>query len=173
MFDDFSLQDTQVFVRFRVFLSSLYLVVPFCQLDIVCYISLQACRIFLCQIPFMPWLYIVTARIREANSFLVFAIRLMSSMYIRWLIFSCDLLSLYPLVHFPSKCLSGIIAILNGNWDSTSPWKIPLWIFASAKILPYDVYFILQIFLVFSIRFNTSSDICIFWGSLLSSFARP
>ena len=36
---------------------------------------------------------------------------LMSSMFIKWLIFSCDLLSLYPAVHFLRMWLSGIMAI--------------------------------------------------------------
>ena len=59
----------------------------------------------------------------------------MSCMYIRWLIFSCNLLSLYPAGYFLSMWLSGIIAIMNSNGDSASPWKIPLWAFASAKLL--------------------------------------
>ena len=36
-------------------------------------------------------------------------------MYIRWLIFSCDLLSLYPAVHFLTMWFSGIMAIINNN----------------------------------------------------------
>ena len=58
----------------------------------------------------------------------------MSSMYIKWMIFSCDLLSLYPDVHFLSMYLSGIIVITNNIGDSASPWNIPLWIFASAQL---------------------------------------
>ena len=54
-------------------------------------------------------------------------------MYIWWLIFSCDLLSLYPAVHFLSMWYSGIMAILNSRGDCTSPWKMLLWIFVSAK----------------------------------------
>ena len=38
-------------------------------------------------------------------------------MYIRWLIFSCDLLSLYPAVHFLSSWLSGIMAIMNSDYE--------------------------------------------------------
>ena len=45
----------------------------------------------------------------------------MLSMYIKWLIFSCDLLSMYPAVHFLSMGLSGIMAIINSNGDSESP----------------------------------------------------
>ena len=47
----------------------------------------------------MSWLYILTSYIR-VSSYSFFANSLISSMYIRWLIFSCDLLSLYPAVHF-------------------------------------------------------------------------
>ena len=88
-----------------------------------------------------------------------FANSLMSSMYIRWLIFSCDLLSLYPAVHFLSMCLSSIIAIMNNNSDNASPWNIPLWMFASTKLFPPAVNSNLQVFIVFSIKFMTSSDI--------------
>ena len=42
----------------------------------------------------------------------------MSSMYIKWLIFSKDLLSLYPAVHFLSMWLSDIMVIMNCNADS-------------------------------------------------------
>ena len=58
-------------------------------------------------------------------------------MYIKWLIFSSDLLSLYLAVHFLNMWLSGILAIMNINGDRASPWKIPLWIFALTKLLPY------------------------------------
>ena len=79
----------------------------------------------------------------------------MSSMYIRWLIFSCDLLSLYPAVHFLSKWFSGIMGITYSKGERASPWKIPLWIFASAKLLPPAVNSTLQVFLVFSRKFIT------------------
>ena len=74
----------------------------------------------------MSWLYILTACIRTSSSFLFFANSLMSSKYIRYLIFSCDLVSLYPAVHFLSMWLSGIMAIMNSKGDRASPWKIPL-----------------------------------------------
>ena len=44
----------------------------------------------------------------------------MSSMYIKWLNFSCDLQSF---LHFLSMGLGGIIAIMNSNGDSASPWN--------------------------------------------------
>ena len=107
----------------------------------------------------MTWLYILTACMRVSSSFSFFANSLMSSIYIRWLIFSCDLLSLYPAVHFLSIWLSGIMAIMNSKDDRASPWKIPLWIFASANLLPPAVNSILQVFMVLSMKFMTSSDI--------------
>ena len=107
----------------------------------------------------MSWLYILTAGIRVYHSFSFFANILMSSMYLRWLIFSCNLLSLHPAVHFLSMWLSGIIAITNSNEDSASLWKISIWIFASATPFPPAVNFPLQIFMVSSIKFIISSDI--------------
>ena len=56
-----------------------------------------------------------------------------------------------------SMWLSGIIAIINS--DSASPENIPLWIFASAKLFAPAVNSIQQVFMVFSIKFITSSDI--------------
>ena len=107
----------------------------------------------------MFWLYILTAFIRVSYSFSFLANSLISSMYIRLLIFSSDLLSLYPLVHFMKMWLSGIIAIINSESDSTSPWNITLWIFASAKLYSSAVNSTLQVFTVFSIMFMTSSNI--------------
>ena len=83
----------------------------------------------------------------------------MSSIYIWWLIFSCDLLSLYPAVHFLSVGLSGIMAIMNSKGDRASPWKIPLRIYASAKLLPPAINSTLPVFMVLSIKFLTSCNI--------------
>ena len=74
----------------------------------------------------MFWLNILTACFRASSSFSFFEKSLISSMYIRWLIFSCDSVSFYLAMHFPSMWLSVIIAITNSNGDSSSPWKIPL-----------------------------------------------
>ena len=87
---------------------------------------------------------------------------LMSSMYISWLIFSCDLLGLYPAVHFLSMWLRGIMAIMNSKGDRVSPWKMPLWIFVSSKLLPPAVSSALQVCMVFSMKFKTSCDILYF-----------
>ena len=82
----------------------------------------------------------------------------MSSMYIRLLIFSCDLLSVYPAAHFLRMWFSGIMAIMNSKGNSASPWKIPLWIFVSAMLLPPAVKSTLQVFMVCSMKFMTSCD---------------
>ena len=71
----------------------------------------------------------------------------------------CDLLSLYLAVHFLSVWLNGVITIINNNGDSASPWNIALWIFASAKLFHPVVNSTLQVLMVFSIKFMTSSDI--------------
>ena len=84
----------------------------------------------------MSWLYILIAYIRVSSSFCFFAISLMSSMYTKWLIFSCNLVSLYLAVHFLNMWLSGIMAIMNSNGDSAFPWNIRLWTFVSAKLTP-------------------------------------
>ena len=107
----------------------------------------------------MSWLYILTVCIRVSSSFSFFANCLMSSMYIRWLIFSCDLLSLYPCVHFLNMWLSGIIAIMNYNGFDASSWNIPLLTFASAKLLPPAVNSTYLVFMFFSIKSTISSDI--------------
>ena len=109
----------------------------------------------------MFWLYIPTVCIRVSSSFSFFAHGLMSSLYIRLLIFSCDLLSLYPAVHFLSMWLSGNVATMNSKGESASPWKIPLWIFVSAKLSPPAVNSTFQVFMVFSMKFKTSCDILV------------
>ena len=63
-------------------------------------------------IPMSP-LYILTACIRVSSMFSFFTNSLMSFMYIDRMIFSCDLLSLYPAVHFLSMRLNGIVPIMN------------------------------------------------------------
>ena len=107
------------------------------------------------------WMNILTACIKGSIFFFFsfFANSLISSMYIRWLIFSYDLLSLYTAVKFLHIWLSGIIAIMNSNGDSASPCNIPLWIFASPKLFPPAIDSSLQVFMVFSIKFMTSSAI--------------
>ena len=51
------------------------------------------------------------------------------------------------------------MAIMNSKGDRASPWKIPLWIFASVNFLPPAVSSTLQVFIVLSMKFMTSSDI--------------
>ena len=97
---------------------------------------------------------------------------IISSIYFRWLIFSCDLLSLYPAVHFPCMSSSSIIAITNSNGDSATPWYIPLLIFASAKHFPPVVNSTFLVFIVFSTKLMDLVSGSI-WGSLLSSISGP
>ena len=107
----------------------------------------------------ISWLYILTAWIKVSSSFSFLANCLMLSMYIKWLIFFCDLVSLYTPVHFLGMWLSGIIVITNSNGDSESPWKIPLGIFTSVKLFPLAVSSNLEFTLVFSINVVISMDI--------------
>ena len=95
------------------------------------------------------WLYILTVCIRVSSSFSFFANSLMSSMYIRWFIFSCDLLSLYPAVHFLTMWFSGIMAIMNCRGDSASPWKILLWIVFNWIILRWGFLIWESIFFIY------------------------
>ena len=89
----------------------------------------------------MSLLYILTACMRVSSSFAFFANDSMSSIYIRWLIFSCDLLNLGPVVHFLSMWFSGIMVIMDSKGDSVSPWKTTLWIFISAICTLWGSYY--------------------------------
>ena len=51
------------------------------------------------------------------------------------------------------------MAIMNSKGDSASPWKMPLWIFVSAKLFPPAVNSTHQVFMVFLMKFMTSCDI--------------
>ena len=70
-------------------------------------------------------------------------------------------------VHFLSMWLGGIIAIINSNGDSVSPWIIPLWIFVSAKLFPPAFNSTFQVYMAFSIEFMTSYDILYILGSFV------
>ena len=94
-------------------------------------------------------------------------------MYIKWLVFSCDLLSLYSAVHFLRMWLSGIMAITKNNSDSGYPWNMPLWIFTSAKLSPFAVNSTLQVSMVFSINCTIWSGILYILDSVVSSFGGP
>ena len=87
-----------------------------------------------------------------------------------WLISYCDLLSLYLPGYFLSMWLSGIIAITNSYSDSASSWNIPIYIyiyiyiyiFTSAKHFSFDVNYTIQVSVVFSKHYMTSSDTLLF-----------
>ena len=103
----------------------------------------------------VSWLYILTVCTKVFNPFLFWAKSLISSMYIKWLIFFCDLLSLYPAEHFLRMWLSGIIAITNSYADSASPLNMHLWIFITAKLFPPAINSTLQVCMVFLINSMT------------------
>ena len=120
---------------FFIFLVRLYLfdgqfpIFPIiCRFSLSILIFLDLVVLLICFYP-VSWLYILTACIRVSNSFSFLANSLMSSMCIRWLIISCDFLSLYPALHFLSMYLIGILAMINSNFDSASSWYMLLWIF--------------------------------------------
>ena len=136
LFDGVCFQYSQVFVRFLFYDHCnffLALVVLFLPSRVVSRFSLLAWRIFLFWIP-MSWLDIPTARIRVSSSFSFLANSFILSMNIRWLIFSSDLVSFYPLVHFLIMWISGIIAIPNYNGVDAFPRKISLWSCTTAKL---------------------------------------
>ena len=113
-------------------------------------------------------LYILTACIRISIFFFSFLVNsLISFIYIKWLIFSCDLVSLYRPVHFLSMWFSGIIAITNSNDDSASLWKIAFWILTSTKFFPSSCQFYFQVFHDFLNKFYDSVGILY---SLILSF---
>ena len=55
--------------------------------------------------------------------------------------------------------LSGVTAISNNDDDSASSWKIPLWIFSTAKVFPPAVNYTFQFFMASVVNFMTLSDI--------------
>ena len=87
-------------------------------------------------------LYVLAVYIRVSNSFSILGNSLMSFMNIKWFIFFCDLLSLYPAAHFLKIWLSHIIAIIDNNGDTASPRNMPRWIFISAKLFTFSSCFL-------------------------------
>ena len=162
LFDGVSLQDTQVFVGFVFSERSRFVVIWL--LHSVSHLSLATFHdehgtFFYAKFhSYALTLYSNSEYERFQLFFLFFANNLMSSMYIRWVI-SCDLVCLYPAMHFLCMWLSGIMAIMNSKGDIASPWKIPLWIFVSANLLPPAVSSTLQFCMVFSMKFMTWCDI--------------
>ena len=60
------------------------------------------------------------------------------------------------------------MTIMNSKGDSASPWKIPLWIFVSAKLFPPAINSTLQFFMVFSMKGMVSCDILyILWQFII------
>ena len=117
----------------------------------------------------ISWLHILIVCIRVSNYFSFFANILMSSIYLRGLIFSCDLLNVQPPAHFLSMWLSGIIAVTNSNSESTS-YRC-LWAFTSVKNFPSAFNSPLQFFMASMMNFMTVGYLVHFLDSLLSIFA--
>ena len=156
LFDDVCFQYSQVYVSF-LFSEHFGSSIPF----VICRFPLVIISMTHFSMPNsipISSLYLLIAFIKVSNSVSFLANSLIPSIYIRWLIFSCDLWSLYPPVRFLSMCFSDIVAITKSNGDSATPWKVSLGIFTSAKLFPLAVSSTLQFSMVFSINFMTSLD---------------
>ena len=118
----------------------------------------------------MSWLYILTACMRVFSSISFFANNLMSSMYIGWLIFSCDLLSLYTSAHFLNMLFSGIMTIMNSKGDSAKSLLGSLFQLCFFLLLFAPLYMF-----SWSVRWSLWLHVisCIFWDSVLSSLVGP
>ena len=92
--------------------------------------------------------YILTSCINVSNSFSFLVNNLMSSIYVRYFFFCCCFFFLR--CKFLTACafLSSIIAITNSYGENVSPWKISLWIFSSAEIVPPAVHSTLEFYIV-------------------------
>ena len=157
MFNVVWFKNPQVFVSF-FFFTAFWFFSSFCGYFpfIWCLLLFINCRAHLSMPISIPifWLHILS--IRVCNSFSFLANSLMSSMYIRGLIF------FWRFVEF-SLWLSSRIVITNSNCNSVSPWKIPVQIFTSDKIFPSADSSTIQFLMVFSINFMTSPDIQYSW----------
>ena len=80
-------------------------------------------------------------------------------MYIKRLIFSCELENLLPPILFLSMCLSDIIAFTNSNGENESPWMIHHWIFNSVKLFPPVIRSPFQFFITKVMHFMTLFNI--------------
>ena len=162
MFDGFLFQYSYVFLSFLFSERSDFLLIWYFYSSVNCRFLFFLIRIAHFSMPNsipLSSLYILTACIRVSNSFSFLTNSFMSSMYIRRLIFFCDLLSLYQPVHFMRMSLNDVIAILNSNGNSASLWNITLRIFTSSKPFPPIVSSTVQFCVVLSINFITLSDI--------------
>ena len=95
-----------------------------------------------------------------------------------WLIFSGDLLSLYPPVYFMSKWLRVFIAFTNNNGDCASPWNIPLGfllqlcfsLLLSIQLSIFSLFFSLRLMISSYILYILKLFIFQFWGTILYAF---
>ena len=115
-------------------------------------------------------LNILIVCIRVSYSFSFLTSSLMSSLYVRWVIFFLRVCKFITPVHFLSMGLSGIIAITSSYGESQSPWQIPLWIFYCSKVFPPAIKSTRQLFRVSMMSLMSLSNFCAFLDSLLSNF---
>ena len=120
-----------------------------------CVICRLTWHIFLSNRIAIYWLYILSVCISVFNSFLFFGKQFDVVHVFQVLIFSCDLMSLYPAVHFLMMWVSVIMAITKTNGNSASPSNMPLFIFISAKLFPPTVNSTFQVCMFFSINCTT------------------
>ena len=107
----------------------------------------------------MSWLNFVTVCIRVSNFFCFCFCQIVWYRRCTLSAWTWDLLSLYEAVHFLGIWLSRTIVITNSNGVSAYLWNIPLWIFNYVKLFPVAINSTLQVIIVFSINFMTSSGI--------------
>ena len=118
-----------------LWVSWLFLIWLFHFFVVICLFPLVIISMVLSFIP-RSWLYLLIVCIRISSSFSFFGNSLMSSVYIKWLIFSNDFVNLEPPLHFLSMWSSGTTVISGKNRESASPRKIHPWIFISTKLFP-------------------------------------
>ena len=93
----------------------------------------------------ISWLNILIVCINVSNSFSFFDVVHL----LKLVNFFCVLVNLLPPVHFLSIWLFGITTITESNDQSASLWKIPPWIFTSAKVLPSTLNYTFLFFMTF------------------------
>ena len=158
MFDVVRFQYSQVFVSFLFSVCSIFVFIVSSIISVMCRFRI----LIICKFNVKFHFYVLTVysqSLYEGFQFLfLLANTLMPSKYIRWLIFSGNLVRLYPPAYFLSMWLIGIIATTNSNGDSASSWDVLL-IFICAKLLAPAIYPAFQFSLVLSINCVISSDI--------------
>ena len=159
MFDVVRFQYSQVFVSFLFSVCSTFVFIVSSIISVMYRFRILIISKFNVKFHFYV-LTVYSQSLYEGFQFLfLLANTLMPSKYIRWLIFSGNLVRLYPPAYFLSMWLIGIIATTNSNGDSASSWDVLLLICICAKLLAPAIYPAFQFSLVLSINCVISSDI--------------